>query len=188
MKNLTYRLYKLPQTVFNAREIALILGETNTDLVKSKINYYVKRKEIVAIRRGIYTKNGIFSEYELATKVYTPSYIGFETVLTNNGVNFQFDGRIHAASYLTREVKIGETTIFYRKLKDEILLNPAGIFYDNGVAWASLERAFLDTIYLNGKRYFDRLAPINWEICRKLLPIYGGIITSDTIDSYANDK
>lgn len=188
MKNLTYRLNRSSKTVFSAREIALILGETDTDLVKSKINYYVKRGEIIAIRRGIYAKDEVYSDYELATKVYTPSYIGFETVLTKNSINFQFDSRIHVASYLSREIKIGEISIFYRKLKNEILLNPAGIFYDNGVAWASLERAFLDTIYLNGKRYFDNLEPINWEICKSLLSIYGGAITSDTIKSYANNK
>ena len=54
MKNLTYSLNKLPQTVFTTREIALILGETNSDIVKSKINYYVKRGEIFALRRGVY--------------------------------------------------------------------------------------------------------------------------------------
>lgn len=188
MKNLTYRLHKSPKTVFSAREIALLLGETNTDLVKSKINYYVKRGEITALRRGIYTKDEEFSEYELATKIYNPSYISFETVLTKNGINFQFDSRIHTASYLSREIKVGEITIFYRKLKEEILLNPVGISYEEGVPWASLERAFLDTIYLEGERYFDNLDPINFEVCENLLPIYGGVITFDTLKSYANNK
>lgn len=72
MKNLTYRLHRSTQTVFTAREIALILGETNTDIVKSKINYYVKRKEIIALRRGIYAKDITYNEYELANKVYSP--------------------------------------------------------------------------------------------------------------------
>ena len=72
MKNLTYSLLKMPQTVFTAREVALVLAETNTDIIKSKINYYVKRGELVALRRGIYAKDGNYNELELATKVYTP--------------------------------------------------------------------------------------------------------------------
>lgn len=188
MKNLTYRLHKSKQSVFTAREIALILGQTDTDLVKSKINYYVKRGEIIALRRGIYAKDEEFSEYELATKIYNPSYISFDTVLSINGISFQFDNRIHTASYLSREIKVNDITIFYRKLKNEILLNPMGIVYEEGVAWATLERAFLDTIYLEGERYFDNLDPVNFEICEDLLPIYGGVITSDTLKSYADDK
>jgi predicted transcriptional regulator of viral defense system len=188
MKNLTYRLHKSSQTVFTAREIALMLGETDRNLVKSKINYYVKRDEITALRRGIYAKDDKYSEFELATKIYSPSYVSFDTVLGIEGVTFQYDSRIFVASYLSRQIKVGETGIFYKKLKEDILLNPQGIVYKNGVAWATLERAFMDRIYLNKKQYFDNLAPIDFEICGSLLPIYGGAITSDTLKSYANDK
>lgn len=188
MKNLTYRLHQSLKTVFSAREIALLLGETNTNLVKSKINYYVKRGEIIALRRGIYAKDEEFSEYELATKIYSPGYISFDTVLGIEGVTFQYDSRIFVASYLSRQIKVGETGIFYKKLKEEILLNPKGIVYKDGVAWATLERAFMDKIYLNKRQYFDNLDPINFEICESLLPIYGGAITFDTLKSYANDK
>lgn len=185
MKNLTYSLLKLPQTVFTAREIALILGETNTDIVKSKINYYVKKGEIVALRRGIYAKDNDFNEFELATKIYTPSYVSFETVLAKSGVVFQYDSRIQVASYLTREITMGDTKIYYRKMPSEILGNPFGIINDHYYPEASLERAFLDTVYVVGEQYFDNLEPIDFEKCRELLPVYGGKITNSLLDSYA---
>ncbi|PJA55748.1 hypothetical protein CO165_01940, partial [Candidatus Roizmanbacteria bacterium CG_4_9_14_3_um_filter_33_18] len=116
MKNLTYSLNKLPQTVFTTREIALILGETNADLVKSKINYYVKKGEIFSIRRGIYTKNIKFNELELSTKMYTPSYVSFQTILAKHGVVFQYDSRVHLGSYLTREVRVADIKILYKKI------------------------------------------------------------------------
>ncbi len=187
MKNLTYSLYKLPQTVFTAREIALILGETNKDLVKSKINYYVKRGEIFSLRRGIYSKDNKFNHFELATKLYTPSYVGFETVLAKHGVVFQYDSRIHLASYLTREIKVGNVKIYYKKMENEILINPMGIEYGNYFPEATLERAFLDTIYISGQRYFDNLKPIDFDRCYRILSIYEGRIKKEDLKSYANN-
>ena len=187
MKNLTYRLHKSNQTVFTAREIALLLEETDTDIVKSKINYYAKRGEIIALRRGIYAKDPKYNEFELATKVYSPSYISFDTVLGIGGVTFQYDSRVFVASYMSRQIKVNEVGIFYKQIKNEILLNPTGIVYKDGVAWASLERAFMDKIYLNPRQYFDNLSPIDWEKCKNLLPVYGGAIKIDTIKSYANN-
>ena len=188
MKNLTYSLNKLPQTVFTTREIALILGETNPDLVKSKINYYVKRGEIFSIRRGIYSKDIKFNELELAAKMYTPSYVGFETILAKHNVVFQYDSRIYLVSYLTREIKVGDIKIYYKKIKTEVLNNPTGIVYGNYFPEATVERAFLDTIYISGKRYFDNLEPIDFEKCQKMLPIYGGKLTIDDLESYAHNK
>ena len=37
---------------------------------------------------------------------------------------------------------------------------------------ASLERAFLDMIYLFPNYYFDNLAPLNWQKCHELADIY----------------
>lgn len=188
MKNLTYSILKLPQTVFTAREIALILGETNADIVKSKINYYVKRGELVALRRGIYAKDVKFNEFELATKLYTPGYISFDTILSKNGVVFQYDSRVHVASYLNRELVVSGIKIYYRKIKKEVLNDPTGVVYGNNYSEATVERAFMDSIYLSGARHFDNLGPIDFEICEGMLPIYEGKITREVLESYANDK
>lgn len=188
MKNLTYSILKLPQTVFSAREIALILRETNLDIVKSKINYYVKRGELFALRRGIYAKDPKFNEFELATKLYTPSYISFETVLSRKGVVFQYDSRIHTASYLNRELEISGSKIYYRKIKQEVLNNPIGIIYNNNYPEAILERAFLDTIYISGLMYFDNVDLINFDKCEDMLSIYTGAITKKDLQMYANNK
>ncbi|MEK7633610.1 MAG: hypothetical protein AAB437_02090 [Patescibacteria group bacterium] len=187
MKNLTYRLNKLPQTVFTTREIALILGETNSNIVKSKISYYIKRGEIFSIRRGIYSKDIKYNEMELAAKMYTPSYVSFETILAKHAVVFQYDSRIHLASYLTREVQVGENKINYKKIKNKILNNPSGIIYENYFPEAILERAFLDTIYIQGNRHFDNLGPIDFEKCEKLLPIYEGELIINDLKSYVDD-
>lgn len=188
MKNLTYSLYKLSQTVFTSREISMILDQTDGGLVKSKINYYVKRGEITAIRRGVYVKDSNFNKFELSTKIYTPSYISFDTILSEKGVIFQYSEEIYAASYLSREISVVDTKILYRKISNDILYDPRGIENNNYFASATLERAFMDTIYLDGNRHFDNLSLINFEKCIELLPIYGGKITEDQIKSYVDNN
>lgn len=186
MKNLTYSILKSPNTVFTTKEIALILGETNSDLVKSKINYYVKKGELFTLRRGVYSKDHEFNKFELATKLYTPSYVSLHTVLVKHGIVFQFDSRVHTTSYLNRELVISGVKIYYRKIDPEILNDPTGIIYEDNYPEATLERAFMDTVYLEGKRYFDHLDPIDFEKCEEMIPIYKGKITKKDIKSYAN--
>lgn len=188
MKNLTYSILKLPNTVFTTREIALVLGETNPDIVKSKINYYVKRGELFALRRGIYSKDIKFDGSELATKLYTPSYISFETILTKHGIVFQYDSRIHTASYLNRELEVSGVKIYYRKIDTKILHNPTGIIYESNYPEATLERAFLDTFCIEGKRHFDNLDPIDFEKCEDMLSIYEGYITKKDLEIYVNNN
>jgi hypothetical protein len=52
--------------------------------------------------------------------------------------------------------------------------NNLGINSMGGYSIATIERAFLDVIYLNKQYHFDNLRLINWEKVSELLPIYGG--------------
>ena len=63
-------------------------------------------------------------------------------------------------------------TISYKKIKDGILMNPKGIIMENGYSIASIERAFLDTLYLYGDYYFDNLSLIDWKKAEDLIGIY----------------
>ncbi len=173
MKSLTNSLYILPQTVFTLREIALILGVTDDDNLKSRINYFVKKGDLISIRRGIYAKNAEYNRFEFATKIYTPSYISLETVLQKEGVVFQNYEEIFVISYQTREIKTDGQVISFKKIKSEILQNNLGIIRGEGFYIASKERAFLDTLYLRKNYYFDNLRAIDWQKIEEILPIYG---------------
>jgi len=166
------RLLREKNSVFTFKEIALILEETNLELLRSKINYYVKTGKLYRVRKGIYAKDKNYDRVELATKIYTPSYISFETVLVHVGVIFQFYSQIFVASYLTREIMVDNQKICYRKIKDSILTNKKGLEFRNNYWVASPERALLDTLYLNKDYYFDNLSPLNKEEILKILPIY----------------
>ena len=101
----------------------------------------------------------------MATSIYIPSYISFETVLREAGVIFQHYDTIFVATKWTRTVIIDKYTLTFRKLKDIILFNSTGIINNNNYSIATLERAFLDMAYLFPNYYFDNLKPINWEKC-----------------------
>jgi len=161
-------------TVFSFKEILLSSGETNPALLRRRISYYIKKGELYPVRRGMYAKDKNYEKLELATKIFSPSYISFETVLGRAGVTFQLYGQIFIASYLTREIIADGQAYAYKKIKDRILTNPAGIEKRDNYSIAFPERAFLDVIYLCKDYHFDNLSSLNWGKVYEILPIYGG--------------
>jgi len=160
------------KTVFTFKDISLIWGDADRTKVISAINHYVKSGELFHVRRGIYAKDKDYDKLELATRILTPSYISFETVLIPAGINFQFYEKIMIASYQTRDITIDEQIYSYKKIKNFVLTNEAGVELSNGTSIATSERAFLDTIYIHGDYHFDNLRPLNWDKIFEILPIY----------------
>ncbi|MBI3305788.1 hypothetical protein HYZ82_01485 [Candidatus Nomurabacteria bacterium] len=174
--NLIARLYESHKTILTTKDIALIWEETNTANLASKIKYYAKKGSLIRLTRGIFAKNKEYEVKELATSIYIPSYISFETVLREAGIIFQHHDAIFVAGSYSVTKKIGDYTIIFRKLKDSVLFSALGVKNENKkeqmYSIATPERAFLDTIYLSPKFYFDNLRSINWEQCFELAKIY----------------
>jgi hypothetical protein len=170
-KNYRQEIYKSPKTVFNMREIGILTGERNADNLKSKVNYYVSKGVIRAVRRGIYVKDPYSSE-ELACRIYSPSYISLESVLQRAGVVFQYSSVVTAVSYLSRSLTVDGHNLEYRKIKNNVLVNNKGIEREGNVSVAIPERAFLDRLYLSKDYYFDNIAVLDWGIIEGLLDMY----------------
>ena len=166
-------ILKSKQTVFTFKDFLLLWGGIDVKTAKVRINYYVQSGDLYPIRRGIYAKDQNYDRLELATKIFTPAYISFETVLGNAGVTFQFYSQIFVASYQTKEIIADGQKIVYKMLKSSILTNSAGIENKEHYAIASPERAFLDVVYLNKDYHFDQLSSLNWDKVEEILPIYG---------------
>ena len=177
-------IFRANNTVFTFKDLSLILGETDKNYLRKKIYRYVKAKKLYSIRRGLYAKDKNYNKFELATKIYTPSYISFETVLSRAGIIFQFYSQIFVASYLAREITVDGQKHVYKKIKDEILTNHLGIEQKENYAIAIPERAFLDTLYLYKKYHFDNLSPINWKKVFEILPIYQNKALEKRIKKY----
>ncbi|MHA1558465.1 MAG: hypothetical protein ACTSXG_01465 [Alphaproteobacteria bacterium] len=170
-KDFILEIYKNAKTIFSFKDIALLLEETNSNALKSKIHYYVKTGKLQVLRKGIYAKDN-YNALELATHIYSPTYISLETVLKKEGLIFQHDEHIYAISYMRKSLKIEGHHLVFRKIKNEILYNHTGINYIDNVPIASKERAFLDTLYLYKNFHFDNLDCLDNKKIKKLLKIY----------------
>jgi predicted transcriptional regulator of viral defense system len=173
-KDYLLELMRTNKTIFTFKDVCLLWGETDLNLTKKKIYRYVKAGKLFSVRKGIYSKDKTYDKYELGTKIYTPAYISFETVLGASGVTFQFYSQIFVASYKTKEIECDGQKYSFWRIKNEVLTNPEGIIRRENYSIASVERAFLDVLYLHKDYYFDNLSPLNWEKVEKLLPVYGG--------------
>ena len=162
------------QTVLSAKDIMLLWGEANSDAARVRISYYAKSGDLYRIRRGFYAKDKNYNKFELAAKIFTPSYVSFETVLGQADITFQHYNQIFVASYTKREITADGQVYSYKRIKDAILTNPAGVESNDNYSIAIAERAFLDVVYLNKDYHFDNLGPLNWDKVFEILPIYGG--------------
>lgn len=165
-------LLRSRKTVFSFKEIALLWNEPGTSRAHVRINYYVRQDKLYPLRRGLYAKDKNYNRLELATKIFVPSYVSFETVLVQAGINFQFYKKIFAASYLTREILVDGQPFAFRKIKDAVLTDSIGIENKNECCVAEKERALLDTLYLHKEYHFDNLSGLDWNRIFEILPIY----------------
>lgn len=184
MDNAIAALYKYPKTIFTNKDLAFLWQETNKNNLKAKISYYVKKGALLRLTRGVFAKDKNYNPKELATSIYIPSYISFETALREYGVIFQHYKTIFVAGPWSKTTKINGRAFAFRKMKKAVLFNSSGIINWDNFGIASPERAFLDTIYLFPKYYFDNLKSIDWSKCRKLAKIYGNSALIERLEEY----
>ncbi len=165
-------LLRSPKTVFSTKDVALLWAEEKKNTVSGRLNKYSRADKLIRVHRGLYAKDKNYDKFELATRIYTPSYISFETVLTRAGINFQYYGNIFVASYVNREINIDGQKITFVRMKNYVLSNTVGIEHKDGYAIATKERAFLDRIYVSKDYHFDNLDSLDWDKVFEILPIY----------------
>jgi predicted transcriptional regulator of viral defense system len=171
-KDTLLHIFRSSASVLSFKEILLASPELSEAQLRRRLHYYVQQGELYAVRRGLYAKDKNYDKRELATKIFTPSYISFETVLTEAGIIFQYYSAIFIATYQTKEIVCGNQPYSFRKLKDTILVDTTGVENRENYFIASRERAFLDVLYLSKNYYFDNLAPLNFDKVLSILPIY----------------
>lgn len=165
-------LLRTPRTVFSTKDAALLWEEDRSRIIANRLKKYVNAGKLIRIRHGIYAKDHDYDRFELATRIYTPSYLSFETVLTRSGINFQHYESIFVASYVTREIKITDQNFSFIRMKANVLANTLGITHENGIATATPERAFLDRVYVSKEYHFDNVQGLDWKKVFEILPMY----------------
>lgn len=177
-------LLRSDKTVFSLKEISCLWGEKISVNMRMRLSSYVKKGRLVNVYRGFYAKDNDYNVLELANKIYTPSYVSFETVLTREGVNFQYYSTIFLASYITRSICIKNQNIQYIRIKDYVLTNKKGVNINDIVSIANKERAFLDRLYVSKNYWFDVLDGLNWDLVFEILPIYHSKRLEKEVEKY----
>lgn len=180
-------LLRSSKTIFSIKDVALLWGEKIETSARVRLSQYVKKGKLVRVCHGIYAKDKNYNRFELATRIYTPAYISFETVLTRSGINFQYYSNIFVASYVSREIEVDEQKISFIKMKDCVLSNTTGVEHIDNVAIATKERAFLDRIYVSKDYHFDHLDVLDWNKVFEILPIYNNKRMNKKVDEYFKD-
>ncbi len=180
-------LLRSTKTIFSTKDVALLWNESDNKIVTDRLKKYVKADKLFRPHRGFYAKDKNYNRFELATRINTPSYISFETVLTREGVNFQYYGNIFVASYINREIDIEGQKITFVRIKDYVLSNTTGVEHKDGIATATRERAFLDRVYVSKDYHFDNLANLNWNKVFEILPIYHNKRLEKKVKEYFNN-
>lgn len=170
-RDIIFKLFSRPETVFSFDEVAQLFPDISDKSLRDRLHYFVKTKKLERVRHGIYAKRE-FNKFELANKIYTPSYVSLETVLFEHGIVFQVYETIFLMSYLTRSVKVQAQEFQFRRLPMRVLTNMNGIIREAGYFIASRERAFLDAIYVYKNYHFDNLGGVNWEKIFEIAKIY----------------
>ncbi len=183
MKDIILELYKQNQTVFTFKELSLLFKNLKKQSLKDRLKYAVKKGKILRLRKGIYGKSN-YQLFELANKIYTPSYISLEIVLKKEGIIFQDSSNITLVSYISRKIKINDHIFSFRKIKDDVLTNKEGIIEVDNYFIASKERAFLDALFLYKNYHFDNLKPLNFEKIFQLKKIYNSKALEKRVEEY----
>ncbi|MFH1859052.1 MAG: type IV toxin-antitoxin system AbiEi family antitoxin domain-containing protein [Patescibacteria group bacterium] len=180
-------LLRSKKTIFTAKDVVLLWKDSNINAVQVRLNYYVKKRKLIRLRRGIYAKDENYDKYELGVNILRPSYVSFETVLGASGITFQYYSQIFLASYVKREIICDIQKYNFNRIEKSILFNPMGISHTNGYSIAEKERAFLDTIYRSKAYYFDNLSPLDWDKVFEILNIYKSKIMKKRVNKYYQD-
>lgn len=181
--NPLYTILRSSRTVFSFKELILLCSDIKPKNLREKVNYYVKKGQLYRIRRGLYAKDKDYDRFEVATKIMTPAYISFETVLQKTGIIFQYYESIYVASTHSRIIMCDGQEYAFRKIKESILTNRAGIEILDAYSVATPERAFLDLLYLNKDYYLDN-PRLNWDLVFKILPIYSNKRMNETVNKH----
>jgi|SRR3989344_3565937 len=138
--------------IFTANDLKKLFPKESA-VLNTYLTRFKKAKVIIPITRGLYTlADNTLDIEKLATAIYYPSYISFESALSKYGIINQGLYKITLAT--TRHSKktvLLQTECEYSKLSQDLFF---GFSLVNGIYIAEAEKAFLDTLYLTalGKR------------------------------------
>lgn len=146
MVDLIKTLFSLDKGYFTTADLEKITGLAKSSL-KVSIYRLVKKGILIKIKRGVFQL--AFSEVnvkKIANQLYYPSYLSFESALSQYGILSQVPyAQTFATIKRSKKITLWETNVEYRQLQKELFF---GYVLAGGIYIAEPEKALLDQLYL----------------------------------------
>lgn len=146
MVDLIKTLYSLDKGYFTTADLEKITGLSRSSL-KVSVYRLVKNGILTKIKRGVFQL--AFSQIDvrkIANQLYYPSYLSFESALSQYGILSQVPfTQTFATAKRSKKITLWETQVEYRQLKKELFF---GYVLAGGIYLAEPEKALLDQLYL----------------------------------------
>jgi len=154
------KIKKAGLKLFSVLDYQRILGINNYGSARSSISRYLKLGIIQKARKGLYfLDDNPPSEFEIANKLYQPSYISFETALSFYGIIPETIFEITSATpKTTRNFTVNSLKFSYKKIKKDCFVGYQPKKIQNVIIlMAEPEKALADLLYFIalGKRTFS---------------------------------
>lgn len=144
---------KMKKNIFSKEEAQIIAFDTPPSTLKLQLHQWVKAGDLINLKRGLY----VFSDtrvdkVEVARRLYSPCYISLEYALNLYGLipDVPFSVTL-VTPKITRKFNTPYGQFVYRKIKKEVFFG-----YDPQTLMAEKEKALVDYLYLNGRRFVPR--------------------------------
>ena len=150
------------QRIFTPLDVIRIMNSSEVS-VRFFLHRYAKRGAIMRLKNGLYAlADKVPSEFEIANKLYQPSYISFEYALSFHKIIPETVYTVTSATTKpTREFTVSGIAYHYYTIKKDAFFGYEPIKRDNAVILiATPEKAFVDYLYfvsLKKKVMIDRI-------------------------------
>lgn len=145
---------KMKKNIFSKEEAQIVAFDTSPSTLKLQLHQWVKAGELISLKRGLYVfSDSHVDKVEVARRLYSPCYISLEYALNLYGLipDVPFSLTL-VTPKITRKFNTPYGQFVYYKIKKEAFFG-----YDPQTLIAEKEKALVDYLYLNGRRFVPQI-------------------------------
>jgi len=158
--------------VFNTADLAVLWQIHDRRRLLELIKYYVSKKRLTGIHKGVYAYTDKFTFFDIAQKLVPLSYLSLFTTSALHGLTFQYHDSIYCMSLRNRKIIASKKEYIYRQIKQSVFFHQVGLVHNGRYCYADIERTICDCLYLYPHFAFDNFPNINTDKLTVLSKIY----------------
>lgn len=179
--NKLVKLQRSGRNIFTAQDLSVLWNYKDERKLYELIKYYVNNKQIHRLTKGLYGLDEYDEEvlrldshllFEIANKLVRNSYISLFSALKFYGVVFQYYDEIYSVANKSTVKTVKGIKFVYKRIKDDVLFNEAGIVKKGFIRIASVERAVCDSLYFSPQLGLEHVERIEKDKIWRVAKIY----------------